>query len=716
MKNSGRLTINSAAIRYAKNHEKIKQTMVEASIATLPHQGDQIPRYVNRLIQLGRHDLAAQYLDCCSKGITERTTVLERIIKQNELMGIAFFERGRSASRAVCRVVIRNSLGETLGYGTGFMVSSRLLMTNNHVIENQSIAANCTIEFDYAYDALGKEMPVQRYSLEPDKFFETDNSKPGLDFTIVAVKTTNDDGHHVKNRGWMHLIPASGKAVIGEPVNIIQHPAGQRMQVAFRSNKIVAVYGDYLSYTTDTLAGSSGSMVVNDQWQLAALHHAGIPKTDANQNWLKKDGLIFNHQVDDPDTIHWIANEGIRISKIIEYMLKLPLSASQLSIFEETFIPSPPFKNLSSPEQNIAANNTSGNHLGGPHINSDGLAMWDFQLTFGPKTAEQPSPSIINKPSTHTPKVDIASAVKSPNGESVFKSRGAYYDDAADKQNAALYYNSITKKPTKAQLFSQLNLLITNSHKNTFSYRKARHEFLYPWIDRHDDQTLKSIYSGEIMPEELFLNEITNYNQLVEFNAQNQLHDNDLDEVDIDFERTSVFNCEHVVPQSWFADQKERQIQKSDMHHLFTCDSACNSFRSNIPYFEFSPEQEDEINAKEIHSAEALQNPNLEASRLNCGLRNGRRFEPTAGKAAVARATLYFLLRYPGVIGDIKTGKKKEFVKSNVKILLDWADDQKPSLYEKHRNAEIAKVQGNRNPLIDRPEWLRKIKFENGFG
>ena len=106
----------------------------------------------------------------------------------------------------------------------------------------------------------------------------------------------------------------------------------------------------------------------------------------------------------------------------------------------------------------------------------------------------------------------------------------------------------------------------------------------------------------------------------------------------------------------------------------------------------------------------------LEAVRPQCGLRDGRRFEPTAGKGAVARATLYFVMRYPGVVGDVKTGSKKEFVKSNVEILLRWAEAEPASRYEKHRNAEIAKVQGNRNPLIDRPEWLRKIEFGNGFG
>ena len=64
---------------------------------------------------------------------------------------------------------------------------------------------------------------------------------------------------------------------------------------------------------------------------------------------------------------------------------------------------------------------------------------------------------------------------------------------------------------------------------------------------------------------------------------------------------------------------------RGDLHHLFACESGCNSFRGNVPYFDF-PDFE-------------------EAVRGECGKREEGRFEPANGKGAVARATLYFLLR-----------------------------------------------------------------------
>ena len=50
-----------------------------------------------------------------------------------------------------------------------------------------------------------------------------------------------------------------------------------------------------------------------------------------------------------------------------------------------------------------------------------------------------------------------------------------------------------------------------------------------------------------------------------------------------------------------------------------------------------------------------------------------------------------------------------------LKTVIKWAKADKIDLWEKHRNAEIQKAQGNRNPLIDFPELVDKIKFDLGF-
>jgi endonuclease I len=49
-------------------------------------------------------------------------------------------------------------------------------------------------------------------------------------------------------------------------------------------------------------------------------------------------------------------------------------------------------------------------------------------------------------------------------------------------------------------------------------------------------------------------------------------------------------------------------------------------------------------------------------------------------------------------------------------MILDWHEKEAVTKYELHRNAEIFKIQGNRNPLIDHPEWAKNIDFSLGLG
>jgi endonuclease I len=154
-----------------------------------------------------------------------------------------------------------------------------------------------------------------------------------------------------------------------------------------------------------------------------------------------------------------------------------------------------------------------------------------------------------------------------------------------------------------------------------------------------------------------------------------------------ELEAAMPFNCEHVVPQSWF--EKEEPM-RGDLHHLFACEPKCNSFRGNTPYFDFSDSDE--------------------AVMTDCGRREGSRFEPKGGKGAVARATLYFLLRYPRQIGGDGV-----LLSDRLKTLLAWHAAEPPGDYEQHRNQAIFEKQGNRNPLIDCPDWARQIDFRFGL-
>lgn len=265
------------------------------------------------------------------------TVGLERVLGKTDFLGVDFLEVALAVSRFVGRINIRRRPGQTVGFGTGFMVSPRLLLTNNHVLHNEQEAQHSEVEFDYQYDRFGRLLPVVVYGLEPQTFFITNKD---LDFTLIAVRPTSLNNIELKRYGWSRLIGEQGKALLGEALNIIQHPKGEAKQIVLRSNELVDLFDNFAHYITDTEPGSSGSPVYNDQWEVVALHHSGVPKME-NGNYIAKDGSIWRQGMD-PNDLDWVANEGIRVSSLVDYIKKVRLTAQQEQLREELLYTEPP--------------------------------------------------------------------------------------------------------------------------------------------------------------------------------------------------------------------------------------------------------------------------------------------------------------------------------------------------------------------------------------
>jgi endonuclease I len=56
------------------------------------------------------------------------------------------------------------------------------------------------------------------------------------------------------------------------------------------------------------------------------------------------------------------------------------------------------------------------------------------------------------------------------------------------------------------------------------------------------------------------------------------------------------------------------------------------------------------------------------------------------------------MLRYPEI--------KLPYDSADRTMLKQWSAEDPPGEHERHRNMEIQKAQGNRNPFIDHPEWV----------
>lgn len=266
------------------------------------------------------------------QGVPPSRLDLERILGNNDLLDINYFERGLKVARSVGRIIFLGPGGQARGYATGFMVSPRLLLTNHHVFGQKADALGAEIEFDYQLDALGKPRPTERFRFRPDEFFFASKD---YDCALVAVDPTPRlRGTSLADYGWLQLNPLLGKVNVGEYVSIIQHPGGQPKQLAIRENQLVEIEenGIHLVYLSDTAPGASGAPVFNDSWQVVGLHHSGVPKKDAKGNWLGKDGKPLPQNATE-DQVHWIANEGIRVSSIVHQITKQAPKGALLNEF-----------------------------------------------------------------------------------------------------------------------------------------------------------------------------------------------------------------------------------------------------------------------------------------------------------------------------------------------------------------------------------------------
>ena len=243
---------------------------------------------------------------------------LERVLGTNDLLDINYLSRGIRAAQSVCRIHVMKPNGRPDGFGTGFMISPNLLLTNEHVLPAAEYASRSLAEFNFEYDEDYQPRISHCFNLAPERFFY--NNKK-LDFALVEINPLSRSGISISEFGFLQLTESSGKALVSEYVSIIQHPNGSYKNISVRNNRILNRFKEFIHYEADTMPGSSGSPVFNDDWIVVALHHSGVPKRNTQGKIIKKDGKIW--QKGEPDhLIDWEANEGVRISSIFNDLKK----------------------------------------------------------------------------------------------------------------------------------------------------------------------------------------------------------------------------------------------------------------------------------------------------------------------------------------------------------------------------------------------------------
>jgi len=232
----------------------------------------------------------------------------------------AFIEHARLIGRQVARLrVPRYSAGTLVhpvgGVGTGWLIAPGLLLTNHHVIgarerdEPQASEADfkrqgekTVLWFDYH-----REGQIEDEALTPVSVAEVVTSSRELDYALLRLA----DKASLADRLQVAVVRERPELLRGTRLNIVQCPGGGPLRYAIRNNFFVGLgQRPYqMRYLTDTLRGSSGAPVLDDSWQVVAMHH-GYKQVDPSlyDKEAGKSGVVKYH------------NEGIVISDILSDM------------------------------------------------------------------------------------------------------------------------------------------------------------------------------------------------------------------------------------------------------------------------------------------------------------------------------------------------------------------------------------------------------------
>lgn len=337
-----RSIVDAASLRW-KASDAERKTVIQSQHEARPLSAEtpeRIDAYTRRLLAIvdaasangqGRKlsrelETALESLEKATPGVLPPTgptaAILERVIGEaEEFLSVMFIKRALVAARAVGRIVA-TATGE--GFGTGFLIAPGVLMTNHHVLQNHFAASRASVQFRFELEIDSRQTTGHCFTLEPQRLFYANER---LDMAIIAVAPTSEDGVSLEDFGYLPLIGVEGKIRKGQPVNIVQHPLAGRKQVVFRESLLTALPPDndhVAHYTGDTQPGSSGAPVFSDLWEVVALHHSGVPDQTETGHYVTVDGGIWNPSVDpDMKTVKWIANEGIRVSRLVAHLKTL---------------------------------------------------------------------------------------------------------------------------------------------------------------------------------------------------------------------------------------------------------------------------------------------------------------------------------------------------------------------------------------------------------
>lgn len=223
----------------------------------------------------------------------------------------------------VCRLAIDTPVG-LKAKGSGVLVGPSTVLTNYHVVAEELVNASdpkrLRVQFDYRVLRDGSVSSGTVVALDQTRNdswrigyapfsrmdgrvhpLEEEPEVRALDYALLRldkpvgalpIGAVVADGAVLPRRGWLDLTQ-HGAVGDGAAIFIVQHPSGLPIKLALDTKGVIGYSPNRrrLRYRTNTLSGSSGSPVFNQDLEIVALHHSGDPAYPLLQTGQYNEGI-----------------------------------------------------------------------------------------------------------------------------------------------------------------------------------------------------------------------------------------------------------------------------------------------------------------------------------------------------------------------------------------------------------------------------------------
>lgn len=243
------------------------------------------------------------------------------------------------------------------------------------------------------------------------------------------------------------------------------------------------------------------------------------------------------------------------------------------------------------------------------------------------------------------------------------------------------YYNNLNENLTGSAFRSELANLITTTHKTETSYDSLKTHFKTTDADPNQSGNVIWFYTGNSIPYTGAMDS-GNY----------------------------PTNREHVWPKMAGKAFPESSKAGSDAHHLRPLNTGLNNTRNNYQFGEVS-----QTTGNRVYQTGTLREYGTSDPDTWCYLANSTFYPAKGYRGATARILFYVQTRWGDDYSlNFVTGLGNTKTMGDVATLLKWHLEEPPTDEEIRRNEAVAKIQGNRNPFIDHPEYAEMIYCNDG--